>query len=463
MAIAIVLVLLVIISLVFHFTSPWWFTPLASNWHSIDNTINIALWVLGIVFVVVSLFLAYVVYKYRHNKNRRADYEPENKKLETWLTVITALGVAAMLAPGLAVWAEFIDVPDNAQEVDIVGQQWHWQYRFPGDDGVLGKTAIKFINESNPFGIDPNDVHGQDDRLVFSNELRLPIDQPIKALLRSKDVLHNFAVPQFRVKMDLVPGLVSYMWFTPTKIGRFEVLCEELCGIAHYTMRGHVVVESQEDHNKWLRGLPTFAQSFEQLKGNIENGKQLYSSCVACHGSNGEGIESLNGPKLAGLNKWYLERQLNYFKENVRGQHPEDPYGQQMAAMASLLPDEKAIQDVSAYLASLKSMPSDVKVSASERGAWLYRNCAYCHGKNAEGNFAMNAPKLLGQESWYLKRQILNYQKGIRGRHQKDQYGNQMIMMAKTITNETDIDLLLNYIKALETQSNDEQTKIGSE
>jgi cytochrome c oxidase subunit II len=96
--------------------------------------------VTGFVFVAVNLFMAYAIIRYRHRKDRRATYDPENKKLEGWLTVFTTVGVAAMLAPGLFVWAKFVDVPEEALEIEAVGQQWHWSYRFPGEDGIFGKT-----------------------------------------------------------------------------------------------------------------------------------------------------------------------------------------------------------------------------------------------------------------------------------------------------------------------------------
>ena len=119
MVIAVVILLLVISSLLFHFLSPWWFTPIASNWTAIDQTINITFWVTGTVFVAVNLFLAYVVYRYRYNKNRKAEYDPENRKLEGWLTVLTSIGIIAMLTPGLFVWADFVDVPADASEVEF--------------------------------------------------------------------------------------------------------------------------------------------------------------------------------------------------------------------------------------------------------------------------------------------------------------------------------------------------------
>jgi cytochrome c oxidase subunit 2 len=300
MALAVVIFLLVIGSLAFHFLSPWYFTPIASNWSQIDTTVDITFLVTGIVFVLVNMFLAYCVLRFRHKKGNRALYEPENTKLETWLTVITAIGVAAMLAPGLFVWAQFVTVPDDAIEVEAVGQQWHWSFRFPGEDGVLGEVDARRISVENPFGMDPDDPSGMDDVLIADPNVHLPLDQPVKVLLRSKDVLHDFAVPQFRVKMDLVPGMVSYLWFTPTRTGAFEILCEELCGLAHHTMRAKVFVDEREDFEAWLGSQSTYAQIAAVPAGDATIGQALYAPCAACHGFQGEGNEQLNAPKLAG-------------------------------------------------------------------------------------------------------------------------------------------------------------------
>ncbi|MDZ7685750.1 MAG: hypothetical protein U5O39_12695 [Gammaproteobacteria bacterium] len=146
MLLAVFLVVLVVGTLAFHFLSPWWFTPLASNWGTIDLTILLTFWVTGVVFVAVNLFMAYCVIKFRHRSDSRAEYEPENKKLEVGLTVLTAVGVAAMLAPGLFVWGQFIDPPEEAWELEAVGQQWRWMYRLPGDDDQLGTTDTKFVS-----------------------------------------------------------------------------------------------------------------------------------------------------------------------------------------------------------------------------------------------------------------------------------------------------------------------------
>lgn len=260
MGVALIFILVAVGSVLFHILSPWWWTPIASNWESIDHTIIITFWITGIAFTAVVGFLGYCIFRFRHRKDARAAYEPENKSLEGWLTVGTGLGVAAMLAPGLYVWHQYISVPKDATDVEVVGRQWQWSYRLPGKDGKLGKTDVQAISADNPLGLDPNDPAGQDDVIIDGEDLRLPIGKPIKVLLRSIDVLHDFYVPEFRAKMDMIPGVVTYYWLTPTRTGTFDVLCAELCGVGHSQMRGKVVVEEQDKNKAWLESQPTFAQ-----------------------------------------------------------------------------------------------------------------------------------------------------------------------------------------------------------
>jgi cytochrome c oxidase subunit 2 len=260
MPIAIILVLIAVGSVVFHFISPWWWTPIASNWSYIDDTLIITFWITGIVFVAIVLFMAYCVFRFRHKEGRVAAYEPENKRLEWWLTIVTGLGVAAMLAPGLLVWKQFVTVPKGASEFEIVGQQWRWNFRLPGKDGRLGTSDTRNVSAENPLGLNPNDPDGQDDIVIDGGDLHLPVGKPVKVLLRSLDVVHDFYVPEFRAKMDLVPGHVTYYWFTPTRTGSFEALCAELCGIGHPQMRGTVIVENEGDYQAWIAKQQTFAQ-----------------------------------------------------------------------------------------------------------------------------------------------------------------------------------------------------------
>ena len=346
MTMAVVLILLVVGSVLFHYLSPWYFTPIASNWTAIDDTVHLTFWVTGFVFVTVNLFLAYCVWRYRHGKTARAHYEPENKKLEGGLIVVTTVGVVAMLAPGLFAWAKFIEVPKDAAVFEVVGRQWNFNYRFPGEDGVLGTVDARFISDANPFGINPGDPHGRDDILVASPVVHLPIGKATKAELRSIDVLHDFTVPQFRAKMNMAPGLVTYVWFTPTRTGTFDAFCEQLCGIAHYAMRGTVIVEEESAFRAWQSGFPTFAQTLAQVAGDPPAGAPLFAVCAACHGAQGEGNPALNAPKLSGQQDWYLKRQLQHFKSGARGAHEKDVYGKMMAPMAATLTDDTAINNV---------------------------------------------------------------------------------------------------------------------
>ena len=270
MAVAIMLLLVAVGSVLFHLFSPWWFSPLASNWGYIDQTIVLTFWITGVVFVAIILFMAYCVFRFRHREGIKADYQPENNRLEWGLTIVTALAVAGMLAPGLFVWNQYVTVPKDATEVEVLGQQWQWSYRLPGKDGVLGTSNTRNVSSDNPLGVNPNDVNGQDDIVIEGDDLHLPIGKPVKMLLRSIDVLHDFYVPQFRAKMDLVPGLVTYFWFTPTRTGTYEVLCAELCGVGHHTMRGTVVVDEESAYQTWLAEQETF----KQLSSNATKGRK---------------------------------------------------------------------------------------------------------------------------------------------------------------------------------------------
>jgi cytochrome c oxidase subunit 2 len=450
MPLAIVVVLLVIGSVIFHIVSPWWFTPIASNWSMMDNTVQLTFWVTGFVFVTVNLFMAYSIIKYRHRPGNKAEYRPEDKKLEWWLTGITTLGVAALLAPGLMVWGKFVTVPKDASVVEVMGQQWNWSYRYPGKDGALGATDNRLMTPDNPFGIDPNDPKGQDDVLVQSQDLHLPINKPVKVLLRSRDVTHQYAVPQFRVKMDMVPGMVTYFWFTPTKLGTYPVLCEQLCGIAHFAMRGRVVVDDQATYDAWLAQQATYTTSVA-AKSDATAGAANYAVCSACHGADAQGNPALNAPKLAGQESWYLARQLYGFRHQLRGADPKDTYGQQMAPMAATLADDAAVRNVVAYIASLPAgerAPATVAGNAAH-GKVIYSTCANCHGASGEGVWATNAPRLQGMSDWYLKRQLENFKGGVRGAHVEDFPGAQMAQLAGVLNDDHAVADVLAYLDTL--------------
>ncbi len=308
MAIALVLLAIVVGSVLFHVFTPWWLTPLASNWKPMDDMLTITLLVTGLFFVVINLFVVYTVWRYRHRTGGRAAYEPDNKRLERWLTGITVVGIVALLAPGLSVYADYVRPPANAMLLEIVGQQWQWRFRLPGASGKLGGSDARFVSATNPLGLDPADPAGQDNIIVEGNEVHLPLGRPVKVLMRSHDVLHDFFVPQFRARMNIVPGQVSTFWFTPTQPGRFESMCAQLCGVGHPNMRGYVVVEDDASFQKWLKQQPTFAMLLAgpaAAAGTAadplpELGRALAQSkgCIACHTVDGSpGV----GPTWKGL------------------------------------------------------------------------------------------------------------------------------------------------------------------
>jgi cytochrome c oxidase subunit 2 len=306
MALPILLTVLVAAALAFHFWSPWWLTPLASNWRQMDDTLTITLVITGVAFVAVNLFVAWAIYRYRHRDGHRAAYESHNRRLEAWLIGITTIGIAAMLAPGLFVYAKLINPPANAHVVEVVGQQWQWRFRLPGPDGRLGSSDPSYVTADNPLGLNPKDPANQDNRIVDAPELHLLVGQPVKLLLRAKDVLHDFYVPPFRTRMNMVPGMVTQMWLTPTRTGRFDILCAQLCGVGHANMRGVVVVDDKPAYDAWVSALPTFAALQAQHAGAATSdplaakGKLLAQAkgCAACHTVDGSpGV----GPTWKGL------------------------------------------------------------------------------------------------------------------------------------------------------------------
>jgi cytochrome c oxidase subunit II len=158
----------------------------------------------------------------------------------------------------------------------------------------------------------------------------------------------------------------------------------------------------------------------------------------------------LNGPKLAGHDAWYLRRQLVYYQTGVRGAHPGDLYGQQMAPMANVVATDQAMRDVIAYIETFPDNPVEATIVGDvERGRRIYRTCGSCHGWEGQGIQALKAPRAAGLQDWYLARQLHNFKRGIRGAHPQDLYGQQMIQMANVLVSDRAIDDVVAYINTL--------------
>ena len=183
---------------------------------------------------------------------------------------------------------------------------------------------------------------------------------------------------------------------------------------------------------------------------DVAAGKALYATCAACHGPNAGGNKAMNSPKTAGQHGWYIKRQLQAFKEGIRGTAPGDVYGAQMRPMAMTLANEAAIDNVVAYIATLSAPTPAVTVKGDAAvGKQLYTTCAACHGAKAEGNVQLNSPRLSDQDDWYLVRQLQNYKTGVRGSNPKDVYGMQMKPMAGMLANDQAINNVVAYIGTL--------------
>ena len=211
-----------------------------------------------------------------------------------------------------------------------------------------------------------------------------------------------------------------------------------------------------------LRGAP----SEPTIQGDTDAGKIAYATCTACHGAQGEGNRALNSPKIAGLPDWYIARQLKSFKKGIRGTHEKDTYGQQMRPMAQSLPHDEAINNVAAYVATFTEKlvavtektpePASTVTTAvslpgsAENGKALYAVCVSCHGTNGAGNKALNAPRIAGQQAWYVKRQLAAFKSGMRGTHSEDIYGRTMRPMAMTLPSDQAMADISAYVNSLQ-------------
>jgi len=240
-----------------------WLPQPASQWGGLDLMLVLTFLVTGLAFVGVNGVLAYAVWRYRHRRDRRAHFFHDNPLLERSLIGVTALGIVVLLAPGLAVYAQVINPSEEAVRVEVVGVQWRWIYRYPGEDGVFGHASVKFVSPTNPLGLDPEDPAARDDIVVTGGPLYLPVGRPVQVQFRSLDVIHNFFVPNFRVKTDAVPGMVTRARFTPTQVGEYQAVCAELCGVGHWIMRGEVRVVPEAEFRAWLARQPRAGEALQ--------------------------------------------------------------------------------------------------------------------------------------------------------------------------------------------------------
>jgi len=224
--------------------------------YQIDHIIEFSHWFMGALFVGWSTFFIYVLLRFRRGKHPVADHEGVKSGISTHLEFAVVL-IEAVLLIGFAIplWAKRVNsFPEDKDAIVIhaIGQQFNWTFHMPGPDGVFGRREVSFVTNSNPLGLDPSDPAGKDD-LVVLGELHVPKDRPVIIELSSKDVIHNFALPHMRIAQDAIPGQLIPMWFKPIKTGSFEVVCGQLCGLGHYSMKGMLVVDEPAEYQAWLK------------------------------------------------------------------------------------------------------------------------------------------------------------------------------------------------------------------
>jgi cytochrome c oxidase subunit 2 len=363
MIMAWVLALIVAGSVLFHLMNPWWITPLASNWKAMDDTLTITIVITGIFFVGINLFVVYTLLRYRHRPGSpRAVHEPESKALERWLIGITTVGIMALLAPGLVVYASYVKPPQDATLLEVLGQQWQWRFRLPGADGKLGLSETRHVSPTNPFGLDPADPAGQDDILIAEQEVHLPLNKPVHVILRSHDVLHDFFVPPFRARMNMVPGQISTFWFTPTQVGRFEAMCSQLCGVGHPNMRAVVVVEDAANYQVWLKDKETFAVTQRPPTGEggqVAQGRALANGkgCVACHSIDGSTRVGPTWKSLFGKTENMRDGSTALVDDAYLGAFIRDPQARGVKGFAPVMPKIPLTdEEVAALVAYIKSL-----------------------------------------------------------------------------------------------------------
>ena len=240
--------------------------PASDHGEKVDTMLYITLAVTFFVFVLTQIALFWFSYKYQEKEGQKAYYFPHNNKLELIWTVIPAIVLTVLVGFGLYYWYEITgEAPEGSQTVEVTGSQFKWEFRYPGNDGKLGKKYYKGINEqkNNPLGQIWEDPDNRDD-VVGSQEMHLVVNKPVKFVIYAKDVIHDVGLSHFRLKMDAVPGMPTTLWFTPKFTTRemkkkygddfeYEISCDQMCGKGHFSMRGVIIVESQAEYNVWLK------------------------------------------------------------------------------------------------------------------------------------------------------------------------------------------------------------------
>ena len=249
---AVIIWIITLLSVLLFLNRNWWFpTAISEHAPALDRQFMITIVVVGLAFTAAQIGLGWMVWKYRDTGKAgdRAIYSHGSNRLEVLWTVITAVVFITLAVMGQSVWASLRlnDAPPGSYQVEVVAQQFQWNFHYAGKDNKFGRTDPSLIDDSalNFVGLDPADAASADDAVTAA--LVIPVNRPVELRLRSKDVIHNFWVPQLRFKQDLVPGMEIKVHFTATTVGKYELACAELCGQLHYKMKSYMLVLPEEE------------------------------------------------------------------------------------------------------------------------------------------------------------------------------------------------------------------------
>jgi cytochrome c oxidase subunit 2 len=235
------------------------FLPPAASAHAadIDLVLTLVHVLMGVLFVGWAIYFGWVLVRFRARRQPQANHGGAGGRaaLATEIGVVVA-EVVLLVGFALPIWFSRSSVQSatpagDATVVRVVAEQFAWNIHYPGNDGEFGATSPALVSGTNPLGLDRASTHGQDD-VVVVNQLHVPVGRPVVIQLSSKDVIHSFGVPAMRVKQDAIPGVLAPVWFTPTVTGRYEIACSQLCGLAHFRMRGIVTVEPLDAFDAFL-------------------------------------------------------------------------------------------------------------------------------------------------------------------------------------------------------------------
>jgi cytochrome c oxidase subunit 2 len=231
---------------------------ISTHGHAIDEQLKETMLEAGVSFVGAQLVLAFFVWSFTGRKegSRLKNLPGGARGMVIAAFVLVGTEILALGVLGQKAWANVYFTPSRPDDIQIQAQaeQFAFYFRYPGPDGKFGAIHPDKIDEGNQnyFGLDPaNEVEARDD--IVSAELVVPVNREIQLLMHAKDVGHSFYVRELRMQQDFVPGLDLSVHFTATKIGRYEIVCTQLCGLGHYNMKAYLNVKSQEDYDKWLK------------------------------------------------------------------------------------------------------------------------------------------------------------------------------------------------------------------